>query len=415
MTKSDPTRLPSLDSLRGLAALSVVFCHVLWLYRPNSLRLSSVPPLLTVGHLRSWVEQLPGTFLIEVSPLHLITSGHEAVILFYLISGCVLYLSCERHAGHHPYRDFLVRRVCRLYIPYFAGLAFAVALNATVSTGHLAGMNDWINHTWLLPIDRRAVLSHIALVGNFNTDLFLMPCWTLVHEMRLAFVFPLLSALVLSRSRWLPAVIAALSLSGIGLDALFADRYGNYFITVHYAALFLAGAWLARERVRCASFWASLGVRRRAFLVAGALALYGYGRIIALVRFVPASTADLPIAAGAACLIVWAMGRPPVLDLAPIRWLGRVCYGLYLLHLSFILASMYLLRGLLPLWTILILAIAMSFAAAELFRRIVEGPAILLGQQLTSSSSSSSSKGTTDLATRDAGAAILPALHGVPR
>jgi peptidoglycan/LPS O-acetylase OafA/YrhL len=411
MTKSDPTRLPSLDSLRGLAALSVVFCHVLWLYRPNSLRLSSFPRLLTAGHLRSWVEQLPGTFLIEVSPLHLITSGHEAVILFYLISGCVLYLSCERQAGDQPYRDFLIRRVCRLYIPYLAGLAFAVALNAAVSTGHLTGMNDWINHTWLLPIDRRAVLSHVALVGNFNTDLFLMPCWTLVHEMRLALVFPLLAALVLSRSRWLPAVIVVLSLSGIGLDALLADRYGNYFITIHYAALFLIGAWLARERGRCASFWASLDTRRRAIILAGALALYGYGRMIALVHFVPASAADLPIAAGAACLIVWAMGRPAVLDLAPVRWLGRVCYGLYLLHLSFILASMYLLRGLLPLWTILILAIAMSFAAAELFRRLLEGPAIRLGQQLTLSST----RGTKDAGTRDAGAAILPALHGVPR
>jgi peptidoglycan/LPS O-acetylase OafA/YrhL len=75
----------------------------------------------------------------------------------------------------------------------------------------------------------------------------------------------------------------------------------------------------------------------------------------------------------------------------------------------FTLVSIYLLRGLLPLWAILILAIAMSFAAAELFHRIVEGPAIRLGQRLTSS------KGTTDVGTRGAGAAIQPALHGVPR
>ncbi len=271
-------------------------------------------------------------------------------------------------------------------------------------------MNDWINHTWLLPIDRRAVLSHIALVGSFNTDLFMMACWTLVHEMRLAFVFPLLAELVLSRSRWLPAVIAVLSLSGIGLEALFADRYGTWFLTVHYAALFLVGAWLARERVRCASFWESLDARRRAFLLVGALALYNYGRMIRIVHM-PKNAADLPIAAGAACLIVWAMVRPPVLELAPIRWLGRVSYGLYLLHQSFILASIYLLRGLLPLWTILILAIAMTFVAAELFYRIVEGPAIRLGRKLTSASS----RGTPDVGTRGADAAILPALQGVPR
>ena len=410
MTKPDTTRLPALDSLRGLAALAVVFTHVLWLYRPNSLVRPFSANLVTLGYLRSWVAELPGTFLIEVSPLHLLTSGHEAVILFYLISGFVLYLSCERRAGDHPYRDFLVRRICRIYIPYLVGVAFAIALCATLSTGHLNGMNDWINHTWLMPIDRAAVLSHIALVGNFNTDLFMMACWTLVHEMRLAFVFPLLAELVLSRSRWLPLVIAALSLSGIGLFAVFAARYGTWFLTIHYAALFLVGAWLARERVGCAAFWASLDVRRRAFLLAGALALYNYGRFIRIVH-APAVAADLPIAAGAACLIVWAMSRPPVLELAPIRWLGRVSYGLYLLHQSFILASIYLLRELLPLWTILILAVAMTFAAAELFHRIVEGPAIRLGRKLTSLSP----RATPDVGARDANAAILPALHGVPR
>ena len=82
MTKPDQTRLSSLDSLRGLAALAVVFTHVLWLYRPNSLVQPFSASLVTVGYLRSWVAQLPGTFLIEVSPLHLLTSGHEAVILF---------------------------------------------------------------------------------------------------------------------------------------------------------------------------------------------------------------------------------------------------------------------------------------------------------------------------------------------
>jgi peptidoglycan/LPS O-acetylase OafA/YrhL len=88
-----------------------------------------------------------------------------------------------------------------------------------------------------------------------------------------------------------------------------------------------------------------------------------------------------------------------------------VSYGLYLLHQSFILGAIYLLRGLLPLWTILILAIAMTFAAAELFHRIVEGPAIRLGRLLTSSAP----RGRPDVETRDAEAAILPALHGAPR
>ena len=62
MTKPDQTRLPALDSLRGLAALTVVFAHVLWLYRPNSLVRPFSANLLTVGYLRSWVAERPERF-----------------------------------------------------------------------------------------------------------------------------------------------------------------------------------------------------------------------------------------------------------------------------------------------------------------------------------------------------------------
>jgi hypothetical protein len=68
MTKSDPTRLPSLA-------------------KPADRR-----PLAVVGGAAA------GDLLIEVSPLHPITSSHQAMILFYLISGCVLYLSGARRA-----------------------------------------------------------------------------------------------------------------------------------------------------------------------------------------------------------------------------------------------------------------------------------------------------------------------------
>ncbi len=382
MRSSGGTRLPALDSLRGVAALSVVFCHVLWLYRPNSLRVSA-PHGRTLPQLLSWIVQLPGTFLVEISPLHLATSGHEAVILFYLVSGCVLYLSYERPA-EHAYRNFLVRRGCRLYVPYLVALGVAVGLNATVSTGHLAGMNDWINHTWLLPIDRGAVFGHVMLVGNFNTDLFLMPCWTLVHEMRIAFVFPALAMLVASRSRWMAPIGILLSVTGIVLDARYGVR-SNAFITLHYAALFLVGAWLARERAQCVRFCNTLTRRRWAVLFVTSLLLYGYGRMIALIPSVPTSVADVPIALGAAFLVAWAMTNPKALDAAPVQWLGRVCYGLYLLHLSFMLAAMYLLRGVMPLWLILPMAIAASLAAAELFRRVVETPAIRFGRRITAS------------------------------
>jgi peptidoglycan/LPS O-acetylase OafA/YrhL len=376
--KSGSMRLTSLDSLRGLAALSVVLCHVLWLYRPNTLRVLSSPRVPDSHGPLSWVGRLPGTLLIESTPLHLAVAGHEAVILFYLLSGFVLYLSIESRTGQ-AYPEFLVRRCCRLYLPYLIAIGLAVGLNATVSTGHLPEMNDWINHTWQLPIDWREASKHLLMIGNFNTDLFLMPSWTLVHEMRISLVFPLLAALVIRGGGVLPGTIVALSLGGIALDAVFG-RHGNYFITLHYAGLFLVGATLARERARCVRFYDSLSRRRRAVFILTAITLYVYGRAVSLLPSLPASAADLPIAAGCALIIVWSMTNPRLLGVAPVQWLGKVCYGLYLLHFTLFLASIHLLHRLMPLWAVVLIAIALSLAAAELFWRLIELPAIRLGR-----------------------------------
>jgi peptidoglycan/LPS O-acetylase OafA/YrhL len=387
----DRMRWPALDSLRGLAALSVVLCHLLWLSKSDT-------PLRSIYHagvgqqasaeswfagLFAWVRELPLAFFIEGTPLHLFVAGHEAVILFYLLSGFVLYLAYERRQ-HHAYRAFLTRRVCRLYLPYLAALAIAVGFNATVVSGRIPAMNGWFNQTWYLPVDWNQALQHTLLVGSFNTNLFLMPSWTLVHEMRLSLVFPLLAAVVArGQGRWLLLLMAALSGVGIVLDAMFSS-YGNYFITLHYAAFFVAGATIARLRGHFAGTYSSLPRPQRVAFLSAALLLYVYGRAISVVAPLPAAVADLAIAAGAALIILWAISNPPVLNAGPVRWLGKVSYGLYLSHFSLFLASIHLLHEVLPLWAILLIDLPIALVAAELFWRLVEAPAMQLGRRLTS-------------------------------
>src|SRR4051794_11612155 len=90
-------RLGALDSLRGLAALTVVICHALWLCKPDTplrdLYHAGIQSAHSVRGLVQWLREMPVSFLIETSPLHLFVAGHEAVILFYLLSGFVLYLT----------------------------------------------------------------------------------------------------------------------------------------------------------------------------------------------------------------------------------------------------------------------------------------------------------------------------------
>ena len=379
------TRLVALDSLRGLAALTVVFCHVMWLCKPDTpleaFYRTGVGPTHGLERWAQWLGQLPMSFFIEITPLHLFVAGREAVILFYLLSGFVLYLAYQRGDGHR-YRTFLTRRVCRIYLPYLAALALAVGLNATVSTGYLPEMNNWFNYTWRQPVNWLQALKHVSLVGSFDTDRFLMPSWTLVHEMRISILFPALVWLLQRGDRRLPGVVLGLSAAGIALDAALGS-YGNYFITLHYAGFFLLGAAMAQHREWSMHVYERLSpTRRAAFLTAG-LALYVFGRMVSKVTGLPPTVGDLPVGVGASCILLWSLSNPRVLQLAPVKWLGQVSYGLYLLHFSLLLASIYVLHAVLPLWLILGIGVGLSLGASALFFHFVEAPAIRLGRQLT--------------------------------
>src|SRR5208282_647946 len=91
-TQSGVQRLSELDALRGIAALSVV----LW-------------------HFFCATYTVPG-----VRPIYWIARGDGAVVLFFLLSGFVLSLPFFR-AQKPAYLSFIIRRVCRIYLPYLAG------------------------------------------------------------------------------------------------------------------------------------------------------------------------------------------------------------------------------------------------------------------------------------------------------
>ena len=94
-------RYPELDALRGIAALVVVIFHYLVMWHSATLfdtRLGSL--------------------------LYPLVAGHEAVILFFLLSGFVLALPLL--AGDQmPYSRFALRRVLRIYGPYLMALLLA--------------------------------------------------------------------------------------------------------------------------------------------------------------------------------------------------------------------------------------------------------------------------------------------------
>ncbi len=110
-------RLPSLDGLRGLAAIVVVVHHALLTW-PALFAQYEVP------------NRGSGTWWLTFTPLHLAWAGREAVVVFFILSGLVLVLPFlgPRKVGTWP--GYLVRRVLRLYPPVAVALVLSAVLVA---------------------------------------------------------------------------------------------------------------------------------------------------------------------------------------------------------------------------------------------------------------------------------------------
>ena len=168
-------RLQSIDALRGIAALGVVFYHSIW-------QSSNAVP----ANLFRWPVKL----------LQLLSSfGYIGVFLFFVISGFCIHLQWARaRANGQPqtlqFGAFWRRRLRRLYPPYLIAFALFMIM-AALTTG--------INFTHFFVYD---VVMHLLMLHNLDPN----TCysingvfWTLAIEEQLYLAYFLLLFL---RSRW---------------------------------------------------------------------------------------------------------------------------------------------------------------------------------------------------------------------
>ncbi|WP_260736751.1 acyltransferase family protein [Tunturiibacter lichenicola] len=369
--EADPRRFYELDSLRGVAALTVVFHHF----------------------ARICPERL--THLLIRTPLRLLIAGHQAVILFFLLSGFVLTLPYKKK-NSLSYGLFLLKRVCRIYLPYLGALALAILCDLSFP-GHGLSNNYWINYTWSQPVTARLTLQHILFLGNYNWFQLNPAFWSLVYEMRISLIFPFIAVAVLRlRSIWLILCAVALSLAFFPAALLFSnvlhlsslDAAINTTRTVHYAAFFIIGSLLAKHLHTVNRWYARLKPVHAAILALVALALYGFSEASSLVQrlSIPEDLFDWPVAAGAVMLIILAMNSRPFhkfLTSRTIHYLGERSYSLYLIHGTILFSLIHTLMGRVRLDVLFLLYLAITLSVTEIFYRFIEHPAMLFGRRLT--------------------------------
>ena len=367
--------------MRGLAAF-VVLLHHLWetvLPDQNTFPLQGFPGL---GHERL----IDIAFWISVTPLRLLFCGHAAVGVFFVLSGFALMKSLEgpRRVGYLP---FIVRRIFRIYPPFALVILVAALASWLISPEAIPG-RDWLNEYWRTPVTPGLVLGHLGMIatGGYFTSLD-SSMWTLVHEMRISLVFPLLAACAVRDPRRTLAVSLAafvvLSISHLTAAATAAIPWPDLKMLVlsvlqslRYCLFFVFGILLAR---------------RPTFLQLPASSSPGFRAVLWVVTFVLLAVpytggyVELCYALGAFMLLDLCMRAPTVrtfLRHSTTLWLGKVSYSLYLVHLVVLIATVYLLHKLLPLAAILPLVVVLSLLAAELLNRTVELPSSALGKRL---------------------------------
>jgi peptidoglycan/LPS O-acetylase OafA/YrhL len=277
-------RLQEIDVLRGLAALTVVFSH----YFPY------------------WSRYLDDFPVIVPNAL-----GHDAVKLFFVISGFVIFVTLERC---RTVLDFAVLRFSRLYPAYWMSLALATLLGVA-----LFGESLWLGGL----VVNATMLQQFLGFGHLDNVY-----WSLTVELAFYANAAWLFACGLHRRTrtivliWL-LLAAVWALSG-GPSAAPVDElveakrrdWWSLLFALDYAPYFAMGILFYRAR-RHGWQWQTL-----------ALVL-----LAAAVEFLINSWHGLAVAGAAALLFALAVtGYLRFLVLRPALWLGAISYSLYLVH-----------------------------------------------------------------------------------
>jgi peptidoglycan/LPS O-acetylase OafA/YrhL len=368
---TDRPRIRTLDSLRGFAALFVVLCH--------------------------FTDKIVHPKLLLAPFFNILVYGHGAVIFFFVLSGYVLVYQYASNPSY-TYGRFLVQRIIRIYIPYLLALLLALLLflicNCTFS------QPGWLGHMWPLLFSFNVFVDHLLLIGNFDTDFLLPPMWSLVHEMRVSFLFPIMLYLLKLSPKKTLAGATVILIIGIITNGLHMNEsvgyYNAYTYTIYYLVVFLAGGAVATYQTALVEHYNKLKNAYKVILVLTALLFYNYADVMFTSLFAPSQmhpviyacgksvTEDTLITAAACLLIVAAIslaGKKTILEQSFPLFLGKISFSLYLVHTSvggFIYNSLY---GKIPLVLIIAICLVTAFVTAILFNRYVEIPSMRLAKR----------------------------------
>ena len=356
----------SLESLRGLAALAVALFHSFHLLPVDGGRVFAS----TLRDLKSADALLMRLIMVPFN-------GGAAVSLFFVLSGFVLTLSLRRDARSAlpKARSFVGRRFLRIYP--------ALAINLALFVGVSASIAWWVPGFPITRFDTRQLLSNLLLLDTPVNG----ASWTLLVEI-LAIPLVLFGHAVTRRF----GLAATLVLAGASVAILFSPRYAFYTLIGTYAFMFFFGMLVAefgREGlIAVGAKAAKIGIILAIASMMSARLLLGYGSLWSLLVEAIASAVLVGVLAFGPRLAVH-----DVLEVRPLRSLGRISYSYYLYHpvalglvvpcLGWLLSEAALAaHPFVGSTAIALISVGVTIPLAAASHMLVERPMIAIGRRL---------------------------------
>ncbi|NKM45280.1 acyltransferase family protein [Rhizobium leguminosarum bv. viciae] len=319
---SRPDYIPSLDGLRGVAALLVVGAHI--------------------------------GLIFPITAPHLVTMGDEAVGLFFALSGFLMaHLYGSRPVTKENVLDFLVSRFARIYPVYLVAVVLVAMLSSMPNLDFvqpIAGVTDFLRHVFLL-----------GSSGVF---------WSIPPEIQFYLLFPVLW-LCLAQPQRYSGMIVGLTVVVV-VDGL-VELPGPGIVLVSKLPYFLFGA-LAGIMHSHWNRWipsALIGILTL-FLVA---VFFTYRHI--LPGFSPEFW-SLQSAVAAAVIVGLVARQPPiaadVLAAAPVRFLGKISFSLYLFHVPIMFLARLTFDALMPEPALIVVTLCIAVVGAWFIHETIEVP-----------------------------------------
>jgi peptidoglycan/LPS O-acetylase OafA/YrhL len=373
-------RISELDALRGIAAFTVLIGHCFAVF-PAAYDIFTSRSMETTNYTLKYL-----TF----SPLHIFWNGHAAVTLFFILSGFVLSVS-HYDVRKFKYSNYIVKRMCRLYIPYIVIVTISVLLgNFYQSKYGIDNVSYPFLESWSSKINYIDYIKLSLLHGKTNIVDF--PLWTIIIEIEISIILPFFIMLIKRFNLILNILFILLCIVSVKL--LVHTSLSNSIPDIkhlYFLPFFMVGSLMYKFRLKIKS-WKMNNMIFKLLIYSSILILCNWEwMMVWFIKFDKNSflylISDFMVAIGCILLMIVVLSSTGsiknTLNTLAFQFLGKISYSLYLVHVIVIMFVLYNFKStkldyLIPLFIISTLLVSYAYFL------YIEQPSVKIGKYLAS-------------------------------